>query len=166
MKRTFKFPLFILIFLLLTSAGYHRFYTSIFQINYVPQKKMVQITTRIFIDDFNDALKKQYHKTTFLGTDKETQDDINLMKKYLSEKLKLTVNGKLETLNYLSKEKENNVLICYFKINDVLKLKSLEIENSTLTEVHPEQQNIIQFNDNGSKSSLLLSGKTTNGTLK
>ena len=66
MKRTFKFTFFILIFLLLTSASYHRFYTAIFQINYVPQKKMLQITTRIFIDDFNDALKKQYHKTTFL----------------------------------------------------------------------------------------------------
>ena len=151
---------------MLTAAGYHRFYTAIFQINFVPQKKMVQITTRIFIDDFNDALKNQYHKTTFLGTDKETQDDINLMKKYLSEKLKLTVNGKFETLNYLSNEREDKVLICYFKINNITKLKSLEIENSILTEVHPEQQNIIQFSNNGTKSSLLLSGETTRGMLK
>jgi hypothetical protein len=166
MKRSFKFPCFIVIFLLLTAAGYHRFYTAIFQINFVPQKKMVQITTRIFIDDFNDALKNQYHKTTFLGTDKETQDDINLMKKYLSEKLKLTVNGKFETLNYLSNEREDKVLICYFKINNITKLKSLEIENSILTEVHPEQQNIIQFSNNGTKSSLLLSGETTRGMLK
>ena len=166
MKRSFKFPCFIVIFLLLTAAGYHRFYTAIFQINFVPQKKMAQITTRIFIDDFNDALKNQYHKTTFLGTDKETQDDINLMKKYLSEKLKLTVNGKFETMNYLSNEREDKVLICYFKINNITKLKSLEIENSILTEVHPEQQNIIQFSNNGTKSSLLLSGETTRGMLK
>lgn len=166
MKRSFKFSCFILIFLLLTAAGYHRFYTAIFQINFVPQKKIVQITTRIFIDDFNDALKNQYHKTTFLGTDKETQDDINLMKKYVSEKFKLTVNGKFETMNYLSNEKEDKVLICYFKINNITKLKSLEIENSILTEVHPEQQNIIQFNNNGAKSSLLLSGETTRGMLK
>ena len=151
---------------MLTAAGYHRFYTAIFQINYVPQKKMVQITSRIFIDDFNDALKNQYHKTTFLGTDKETQDDINLMKKYLSEKLKLTVNGKFETMNYLSNEREDKVLICYFKINNITKLKSLEIENSILTEVHSEQQNIIQFSNNGTKSSLLLSGETTRGMLK
>ncbi len=151
---------------MLTAAGYHRFYTAIFQINYVPKKKMVQITSRIFIDDFNDALKNQYHKTTFLGTDKETQDDINLMKKYLSEKLKLTVNGKFETMNYLSNEREDKVLICYFKINNITKLKSLEIENSILTEVHPEQQNIIQFSNNGTKSSLLLSGETTRGMLK
>jgi hypothetical protein len=69
-------------------------------------------------------------------------------------------------MNYLSNEKEDNVLICYFKINDISKLKSLKIENSILTEVHPEQQNIIQFNNNGSKSSLLLSGETTKGMLK
>jgi hypothetical protein len=151
---------------MLTAASFHRFYTAIFQINYVAEKKMVQITTRIFLDDFNDALKNKYHKTTFLGTDKETHDDINLMKKYVSEKFKLTVNGKFETMNYLSNEKEDNVLICYFKINDISKLKSLKIENSILTEVHPEQQNIIQFNNNGSKSSLLLSGETTKGMLK
>jgi hypothetical protein len=152
--------------MVLSAVSYHRFYTSIFQINYVPQKKMVQITTRIFIDDFNDALKNQYHKTTFLGTNKETQDDINLMKKYVSEKFKLTVNGKFETMNYLSNEKEDNVLICYFKINDISKLKSLKIENTILTEVHSEQQNIIQFNNNGTKSSLLFSGETTKGMLK
>jgi hypothetical protein len=166
MTRSFKFSFLLLIFIMLTAASFHRFYTAIFQINYVAEKKMVQITTRIFLDDFNDALKNKYHKTTFLGTDKETHDDINLMKKYVSEKFKLTVNGKFETMNYLSNEKEDNVLICYFKINDISKLKSLKIENSILTEVHPEQQNIIQFNNNGSKSSLLLSGETTKGMLK
>lgn len=166
MTSSFKFLFYILIFIVLSAVSYHRFYTSIFQINYLPQKKMVQITTRIFIDDFNDALKNQYHKTTFLGTNKETQDDINLMKKYVSEKFKLTVNGKFETMNYLSNEKEDNVLICYFKINDISKLKSLKIENTILTEVHSEQQNIIQFNNNGTKSSLLFSGETTKGMLK
>lgn len=166
MTSSFKFLFYILIFIVLSAVSYHRFYTSIFQINYVPQKKMVQITTRIFIDDFNDALKNQYHKTTFLGTNKETQDDINLMKKYVSEKFKLTVNGKFETMNYLSNEKEDNILICYFKINDISKLKSLKIENTILTEVHSEQQNIIQFNNNGTKSSLLFSRETTKGMLK
>jgi hypothetical protein len=151
---------------MLTALSYHRFYTAIFQINFVPQKKMVQITTRIFMDDFNDALKNQYHKTTFLGTDKETVADIDLMKKYLGEKFRLTINGKFQPMNYLSKEIEDNVLVCYYKINDVSKINSLTVENSILIEVHPEQQNIIQFNNNGTKSSLLFSGETTKGILK
>jgi hypothetical protein len=151
---------------MLTALSYHRFYTAIFQINFVPQKKMVQITTRIFMDDFNDALKNQYHKTTFLGTDNETEADVDLMKKYLAEKFRLTINGKFQPMNYLSKEIEDNVLVCYFKMNEVTKINSLTVENSILIEVHPEQQNIIQFNNNGTKSSLLFSGETTRGILK
>jgi hypothetical protein len=151
---------------MLTAFSYHRFYTAIFQINFVPQKKMIQITTRIFMDDFNDALKNQYHKTTFLGTDKETEADVDLMKKYLAEKFRLTINGKFQPMNYLSKEIEDNVLVCYFKMNEVTKINSLTVENSILTEVHPEQQNIIQFNNNGTKSSLLFSGETAKGILK
>jgi len=57
------------------------------------------------------------------------------------------------------------VLICYFSIKDVTKLKSLAIQNSVLTEVFPEQQNIIQLNAGVKKQSLLLSAETKSGTL-
>jgi hypothetical protein len=166
MIRNFKFPFFLILLLMLSAFSYHRFYTAIFQINFVPQKKMIQITTRIFMDDFNDALKNKFHKNTYLGTEKESEEDIHLMKKYISEKFKLTVNGKFQPMNYLSNEKEDNVLICYFKITDVSKINSLLLENSILTEIHPEQQNIIQFNNNGTKSSLLFSEENTKGILK
>jgi hypothetical protein len=42
----------------------------------------------------------------------------------------------------------------------------LEIENSIITEVHNEQQNIIQANFNGQKHSLLLTSETIKGMLK
>lgn len=166
MKKLIKITFCVLLFIAVTAMSHHRFYTAIYQINFVPQKKMIQITTRIFVDDLNDALKNQYHKTTFLGTEKETDDDIHLMKKYLSEKFKLTVNGKPQPMNFLSNELEDNVIICYLNIKEISKLKSLSIENSILTEIHAEQQNIIQFNDNGTKKSLLLSSETIKGMLK
>jgi len=166
MKKIIKVAFFVFLFIVIAAMSYHRFYTAIYQINFVSEKKMIQITTRIFVDDLNDALKNQYHKTTFLGTDKETPDDVVLMKKYVSEKFKLTVNGKQLTMNFLSNELEDNVIICYLNIKEITKLKSLTIENSILTEIHPEQQNIIQFNDNGAKKSLLLSSETIKGMLK
>ena len=33
----------------------HKFYMAIFQVNYAPEKKMLQVTSRIFIDDLNQA---------------------------------------------------------------------------------------------------------------
>jgi len=166
MIKTLKISFLLLLFVGLTAMGLHKFYVAIFQIDYVPQKKMVQITTRIFVDDLNDALKKKYQTTTFIGLEKETPEDITLMKKYFIDKFKLTINGQPKTITYLSNELENNVIICYFNIKEVSKLSTIEIENTILTELHSEQQNIIQFNDNGKKQSILLTNETTKGMLK
>ena len=166
MKKIITIALFTVLFTLITAISAHRFYTAIFQINFVPQKKMVQITTRIFADDLNDALKNQNHKASYLGTDRETPEDVVLMKKYLADKIKFTINKKIYPINYLSMDLEDNVVICYYSIKDITKINSFEVENSVLIEIHPEQQNIIQFNDNGNKMSVLLSSETTKGKLK
>ncbi len=166
MKRAFKIAVLLLFFVGLTSMDVHRFYVAIYQIDFVPQKKRVEITTRIFMDDLNDAVSKAYKKSTNIGTEKETPEDITLMKKYLAQNFKLVINGKPVTYNYLSREVESNVVICYFSIKEVAKVTTLEVQNSLLTEVHSEQQNIIQFNNNGKKQNLLLSSGITKGMLK
>jgi len=165
MKRIVKISLLVLLFFALSAMSLHRFYAAIYQVNFVPQKKMMQITTRIFIDDLNEALKNQYHKRTFIGTEKETPEDITLMKKYLAEKFKLTINNQPKAMNYLSNELENNIIICYFNIKDITKVTTVEVQNTILIELYAEQQNIIQYNNNGKKQSLLLTSEITKGML-
>ena len=156
----------LVLFVSLSSMTVHKFFTSIYQINYVPQKKMIQITSRIFIDDFNNALEKRFHTKSYIGTDKETLQDEVAMKKYLAEKFTLKVNGVLKSMSFRSKEVEANVLICYFRITEVSKITKLEIENSALTELNSEQQNIVQANISGEKQSLLLTSENFKGMLK
>lgn len=166
MNKIVKSSLFLLIFIGLTSAVTHRFYVAIYQIDFVPNKKRVEITSRIFMDDLNDAVGKAYKKQTNIGTEKESPEDLVLLKKYFAENFKITINGKPKEYVFLSKETESNVVICYLSIKEVPKIKTLEIENSILIQVHQEQQNIIQFNNNGKKQNLLLSSSITKGMLK
>ncbi|MEO0045961.1 MAG: hypothetical protein RL705_1152 [Bacteroidota bacterium] len=166
MKRGFKVAVFLMLFLGLTSMTVHRFYVAIYQIDFVPKKKRLEITTRIFMDDLNDAVTKAYKKSTNIGTEKEKPEDITLLKKYLNDNFKLTVNGKSKAYTYLSREVESNVVICYLSVKEVAKVSSLQVDNSILTEVYSEQQNIIQFNNNGKKQNLLLSSSITKGMLK
>lgn len=166
MNKKIQYTFFFLLFIGLSSMTFHKFYVAIYQINYVPQKKMIQITTRIFSDDLNDALEYKYEKKTYIGTKKESPEDVELLKKYLAEKFTLKVDGQLKTMNFLSKEIENNVLICYLNIKDISKVKNIEVQNSIITEIYPEQQNIIQSKLNGEKDSLLLTSEKTNGMLK
>jgi hypothetical protein len=166
MSKITQTIVFFVLLVSLSSMAVHKFYTSIYQINYVPQKKMIQITSRIFIDDLNNALEKRFHTKSFIGTDKETPQDEIAMKNYLAEKFALKVNGVLKPMNFRSKEIEANVLICYFRITDIPKITKLEIENSALTELNSDQQNIIQANISGEKQSLLLTSANFKGMLK
>ncbi|MGV9003159.1 DUF6702 family protein [Flavobacterium sp.] len=166
MNKVFRVIFGLVLFLLFSSFVAHKFYVGMFQIEFVAQKKEVQVTTRLFIDDLNKALEKKYHKKTFISDRNESKEDEAFLKNYISEKFKIKINKEFKTYYFLSKEVENNVLICYFKIKDISKINSLEVENAIFTELYPEQQNIIQFNNNGSKSSLLLTDETTKGMLK
>jgi len=165
MRKKLQFALLGLFFLSLSAFTAHKFYVAIYQINYASDKKMLQITTRIFTDDLNVALLKKYKAKTNLGDVSETPEDVALMQKYVAENFLIKINGQNKPLYFHSKELENNVLICYFSVKDVTKLRSLAIQNSVLTEVFPEQQNIIQLNVAGKKQSLLLSSETQSGTL-
>lgn len=166
MNKSFQITVFTLLVVILSSFAIHKFYVSIYQINYVPKKQMIQITARIFVDDINDALEKKYHKKTFLGSEKEIPKDAILLKNYLSEKLLLKVNGMVKPTIYLSEEMEANVLICYLKIQNIAKLSSLSVENNALMELNNDQQNIIQYQESGEKKTLLLTTDNSKGILK
>ena len=165
MRRIQRIVLFVFLIIGLNSMSLHRFYVAIYQVKFVPEKKMIQVTTRVFIDDLNEALENKFHKKTYLGTENVSSEDIQFLKKYFSDKFSLTINGQQKTINYLSYELESNVIICYFNIKDISKVNTMEVENKILIEVYPEQQNIIQFDINNKKQNVLLSSETTKGML-
>lgn len=166
MKGIKKYTASFLLLFFLTAMSVHKFYVSTYQVNYVSQKKMVQITSRIFIDDLNEALEKKYKKRAYVGTNRQTEADIDLMKKYIAEKCIIKINGEQKSFTYLSNELEANVLVCYFSIKNISKLNTLSIENSALMELNGDQQNVIQANIDGDKKSLLLTVDNFKGTLK
>ncbi|WP_029273266.1 DUF6702 family protein [Flavobacterium sp. KJJ] len=157
MKKRLIYPLIGILFLSLSAFAFHKFYMGVFQVNYAAEKKMIQITSRIFVDDLNNGMEKKYHKKTFVGTDKETPEDVELLKKYLAENFLIKVNGQSKAVSFLSKEVESDdVLVCYSRIKDIEKFKTLEISNTILVDWNSEQQNITHISAFGTKRSVLF----------
>lgn len=156
MKKAIFYLSLGIVFLTVSSFEMHKFYAAIFQVNYVKEKKMIQITSRVFIDDLAKAIEKKYNKKIDLASEKQATEDINLLNKYISENLIFKVNGLPKTFRFLSKETEGDVLVCYFSIKDISKLKSLEVYNSILSDWNAEQQNIMHFTAFEEKRSLLF----------
>ena len=147
--------------LFLSSFAVHKFYVSVTQVDYVPSKKRVEITSRIFIDDFEKALNKKYNKKLNLTSDRELPEAESLIKAYLKDKVKISINKKTQEVEYLSRELEGDVLILYSKIVIAKKINTFEIYNTLLTEIYSDQQNIVHTHINGNKKSLLMTNSTS-----
>lgn len=167
MKKIVLNSTLILLFFLFSAFTFHKFYVGVYQVDYAPEKKMLQITSRIFIDDLNDAIEKKYKLKSNVGTEKETAADVTLLKNYLSENFSVKVNGQSKTIVFVSKETEDqNVLVCYTKITDVAKIKALEVSNTILVDWNSEQQNITHFLINGTKKTVLFTESSRKEVLK
>lgn len=164
MKKTVYLSLLFILFISTSSFVVHKFYVAIFQIEENAQKNRLEITSRIFIDDLNFVLEKKFNKKFDL--EKVDTKNNEFVSKYITSNFTVSVNGEQKNMLFKSSEIENNVLICYFNINAIPKIKSLAIENSILTETFNEQQNIIQAHFNNNRQSLLLTAEKTKGMLK
>lgn len=134
----------------------HKFYVSVTQIDYVAEKQSVQIITRVFLDDLEDALSARSGEAIRIPADeKNTQFDVQI-KEYLSSKIQVSINGKAAKINFIGKSLDLDMMIVYLEIPKVESIKSINIQNSMLIELFEEQQNIIRTNINQIKKSFIL----------
>lgn len=144
----------------------HKFYVSITKIEYVKEKNSIQIIAKIFTDDMENALRKRYDRSISLDTKKETESADEDLKKYILQKIKIKINGKPVQVNYVGKEYDMDMVVAYMEVIDVRELKSIDIENTVLMDVFPEQQNIIHLKTSKSRRSLILDKDEPRGKLK
>ncbi|UGS21526.1 DUF6702 family protein [Flavobacterium cyclinae] len=161
-KKLLRFTLPLFLVVILCSFAWHKFYVSVTQIDYVPNKKRVEITSRIFIDDLEKALEKKFKKKLYLNSSREIENADVLIQEYIKEKIKISINKKAQNIEYLTREVEGDVLIVYSKIVISKKINTFEIFNSLLTDIYKEQQNIVHLNINSNKNSFLFTNSDTN----
>jgi len=150
---------------LFTSASAHKFYVSITNIEYVEAEQSLQIITKIFIDDIEDALEERYGTKFHFDSDSETEREGELLKKYILQKMKISVNGILVEYTYIGKEYDIDVVKSYIEVKDISDFSTIEIENLVLFDMYKEQQNIIHVKSGDRRRSLILEKENPKGVL-
>ena len=146
----------------------HKFYVSVTNVGYSEKDGSLQITMRIFIDDLEAVLKERYGVDTKLATDDETEVADELIEKYLRTKFLIEIDDEGATYDFLGKEYDNDLVICYLELTkvDLLEIQSITIQNEVLTDLFDEQQNIVHFKIKDKKRSFVLIKEHTKGMLK
>lgn len=168
MKKTFQKGLLLFLLPLFAFTAIHKYYVSVTNINYSEKEKAIQITSRIFIDDFEELLKERYDIKANLATDDESKLSQTYIDKYFRSKFKLKINGEPQDYKFLGKKYDDDIMVCYIEIPniDLTTVKSIEVQNQIFTDIYEEQQNIVHFKINGKKKSFVLIRESDKGMLK
>ena len=166
MRSNLKIIIFcLLIFTFFTGFVAHKFYVSTTKVEYVKERKSIQIISKIFVEDLEQVLQERYSSRVQLDPKKETDLDQSYLLNYILHKLKFKINEKEAQLIYIGKEYDIDILNIYFEIEDVDSLESIRIENKILIDLFPEQQNIIHFSNEKNKRNLILDKNHPTGLL-
>lgn len=139
----------------------HKYYVSTVQMDF--SGNTTDISIRIFYDDMENALAQSYGSFLRLcpraAGDPGTQTD-SLMCLYLAGKFAVFTNGekgeKIEP-HFVSSACDQEYVTLHFSAEVPENTKEITIRCDILTEVFPEQRNIIQISADGKRTSRLLS---------
>jgi len=155
MKRI-KIFLVIVILPLMAFSGLHKYYVSVTEVDYIKDKQSVQITSRLFIDDFEKVLRERYNENVVLAGKKETKEVNQYIEAYLRSKMKVRINDNDMNFIFIGKEYDVDIIQCYIEIQNVQQINSIEITNEVLFDLFEDQQNMIKTKINSKQKSFLL----------
>ncbi|MDA9318970.1 hypothetical protein N9Q53_00885 [Flavobacteriaceae bacterium] len=116
----------------------------------------LQITVRLFKDDFKDAFKKKYLVNDII-TDEMLIDSLyhNNINNYFNSFLIVLLDDVKNKLNFIGLENKNDMYVFYLEIENLPDFYNLSIDNKLLFDLYSEQQNIIHVKKNGNKKSFI-----------
>jgi len=145
----------LLLIVFCLSFSSHKYYVSTSLFNFTDTNSL-QITIRLFKDDFKDALKKQYSINHVL-TDQALIDSTfhSNINNYFNSFLTVSFDDVINKLNFLGLESKNDMFVFYLEIEDLASFNIITLDNKLLFDLYSEQQNIIHVKKNGVKKSFI-----------
>ncbi len=131
----------------------HPFYVSITEIKQNPTNHSIEISCRMFSDDLEKALEKQYHTQLDIIKPKDRVLANKLINDYVKKHLVIRADGKTLNLAYIGYEIQEDGTWSYFEVKGVDRIKQINVHDDFLYELHPEQINMMHVTIGGERKS-------------
>jgi len=137
-------------------ASFHPFYVSVTEIHHNAKDKALEISCKIFVDDMEETLKKNYKAKVDLSSTQSQEQNNKFIADYISKHLVFVADGKPQKLSYIGYEKESEAVYCYFEVPNLPAVKKLDVTNSILHDFNSGQINIMHVVVNENRKSYKL----------
>ena len=134
----------------------HPIFMSVTEIEHNAKDKTLEISCKIFTDDFEKTLRQAYKTTIDLINPKDKAVTSKLVSDYVQKHFMLSVDGKKVELQFLGYEQQEEGTLSYFQVNNISNVKKIDIISNILYEFKKEQIGIIHTTVAGNRKSTRL----------
>jgi hypothetical protein len=144
----------------------HPFYVSVTEVNHNAKDKTLEISCKMFLDDTENTLKKQYNTPVELTNPKDPKKAQQMVSEYVKKHLALKVDGKVVPLEFVGFEVEGASIWSYFQVNNVVNPHKIDIANNILYESWDTQISIMHVQVGGNKKSTRITNPDVNASFE
>ncbi|MEJ7589358.1 MAG: DUF6702 family protein [Ferruginibacter sp.] len=138
------------------SNGVHPLFVSVTEIGHNAKSETLEISCKIFTDDFETVLRKEYNTKIDL-LDVNFRSAMNpLVNEYIQKHFSVITEGKTATLKFLGFEQQEEGIVSYYEAANIAHVVKIEVINNILYEFKPQQMGIIHIMVNGQRKSRSL----------
>lgn len=147
----YKWLLVVTVFI--TMAFAHPIYVSVTEVEYNSTEKSLEVSCKIFTNDFEKALSQHYKTPIDLlsGKNKAAMDVI--VSDYVRKNLSIEVDNKKAILTFLGYEKIDDGIYCYFQAESINTPKKIIITDKVLYDYKKEQVSVLHVTIGGERKS-------------
>jgi hypothetical protein len=155
--KTIAFLLFAFVSFSFSGAVHHPVFVSVTEIEYNEADKSLEVVCKIFTNDFENTLRKGYpkQKIDLLAAAQKKQME-KTVADYLSKHLKIAVDGKSKSMEFLGFEQQEESIASYLQIGGVERFKNITVKDDILYEFKAEQISLIHITVMGKRKSTKL----------
>jgi hypothetical protein len=140
----------------LPTAVAHPLFVSVTEIELNAKDKTLEISCKIFTDDFEKTLRQNYKTAVDLLKPKDKAAMNKLVSDYVQKHLLLTANGKKVSLQFIGYEQQEEGIVSFYQVNNIASLQKIDITDNILYEYKKEQIGIIHVTVDGNRKSTKL----------
>ncbi|HWB27336.1 MAG TPA: DUF6702 family protein [Chitinophagaceae bacterium] len=124
----------------------HPFFVSMTEFNYNGKDKDLEISVRIFTDDFENTIRKYHPGVKIDILHPANQEQMNqFVSDYIQKHLQLQLNGKPVTLSFVGYEQQSESIWSYFEVKNVTGVQKLDVTNNLLHDYNTNQINMMHI---------------------
>jgi hypothetical protein len=138
------------------SAGKHPIYVSVTEIEHNAKDNTLEVSCKIFTDDFERTLRQTYSGTVDLLQPKDKAAMNKLVSEYVKKHLSLIVDGKPVVMDFIGYEQQEEGIESYYQVNNIATLKKIDVRDNILYEYKKEQFSLIHVTVGGNRKSYKL----------